>query len=190
MKKIKRNLLVAVVFMLGTLNNYANVEKISKNIKVVFENVEKGHALTIKDHAGTVIYNENIYRNGLLVKFFDFSSLQNGSYTIEVEKEYEILIKEVEVKNTLVTLKKDSEKIIFRPVILNKEDRVFISRINFDKSPLHVTVYYKNDIIVDETISSEEKVLEKTYHLDKAVKGDYIVIVSNKDTGSIKEFSF
>jgi len=190
MKKIKRNLLLAVVFMLGTLNNYANVEKISKNIKVVFENVEKGHALTIKDHVGTVIYNEDIYKNGILVKVFDFSSLENGSYSIEVEKEFEILVKEVEVKNQQVILKKDSEKVIFRPVIKNKEDRVFISRINFDKSPLNVTVYYKDYVIVEETISSEDRIIEKTYHLDQALKGEYRVVVSNKATSSIKEFTF
>jgi len=193
MKKIKRNLLVAVVLMLGTFTNYANVEGISnkiKAVKVIFENVEKGHELTVKNHAGIVIYNEDINQNGELIKFFDFSHLNNGVYTIEVEKEYEILIKEFEVKNTLVSFHKEAEKTLFRPVILTKKDRIFISRINFDKSPLNVAIYYNDEIIVEETISSEDKVLEKCYHLDLTVKGNYRAIVSNTITNSIKEFTF
>lgn len=192
MKKVNKNLLVAVALMLGTLINYANVESISKNTststKVIFENVEKGHALVIKDHSGTVIYNENISKNGKLIKFYDFSHLDNGDYSIEVEKEYELLIKEFNVKNGVTTLK--SEEVIFRPVILTKKDRVFISRINFDKSPLNVTVYYKGYVILEETISSEDKVLEKTYHLDQALKGDYTVTVSSKNSSSRKEFNY
>ena len=52
MKTIKRKLVV-VVFMLGTVFNYANNTKEvsrlieTKNVKVEFKNVKKGHTLTI-----------------------------------------------------------------------------------------------------------------------------------------------
>ena len=190
MKKFKNNLLVAIALMLGTLTNYANVEKISKNIRVVFENVEKNHALTIKDQEGVVLYNENIHENGMLVKFFDFSTLNDGIYTIEVEKEHEIIIKEVDIKDNVVTLNKAAEKVLYRPSIEIKEDRVFVSRINTDKSPLHVTVYYKDHEIAEETVASEKEVVTKVYHLDEALRGNYSIVVSSKETSYSKEFSF
>ena len=54
MKTIKRRVLV-VVFMLGTLFNYANNEKEfnktidAKKVKVVFKDVKKGQLLSVKD---------------------------------------------------------------------------------------------------------------------------------------------
>ena len=191
MKTVKRNLLVALVLMLGTLNNYASVEnKISKATKIVFENVEEGHPLKIKDDEGVVVYNENIFKSGKLIKFFDFSNLEDGDYTIEVEKEFEIAVKTVKVEEGEATIDKETATVLFRPVVVNKKDKVLISRINFDKSPLHVVIYYNDYVIVEETVSSDEKIIEKVYQLDSALKGEYKVVVSGRETASFKKFDF
>ena len=65
MKTIKRNLVIAVAFILGTFANFANIDSASistKKVKVVFENVEKGHSLTIKDIEGIIYHQEKYYK--------------------------------------------------------------------------------------------------------------------------------
>ena len=97
MIKIKTRVLV-VVFMLGTLVNYANDKDVNnvihaKKTKVVFKGAKKGHQLKIKDSNGILLHVENVNIEGNLIKFFDFSKLQDGDYTLELEKDFEIIIK-------------------------------------------------------------------------------------------------
>jgi len=192
MKTIKINLLVAVVFMLGTLSNYANVEialKNTKAVKVVFENVEKNHSLTITDKEGVILHRENISKNGHLEKLFDLSSLKDGQYKIEVDKNFEVLIKNFTIKNKAVILDENTGKIVFKPIIKNKDNNVLISRINFDKKPLHISIYYKDMLILEETIKSDKTLLNKVYQLDETKKGNYTIIVTGNSKSTVEEFS-
>ena len=98
MKTIQTKVLI-VVFMLGSFVNYANNDldfnKIinAKKVKVAFKNVKKGHQLTLKNEKGVKLHSETVSITGLLTKVFDLSSLKNGIYTIELNKDYEIIVK-------------------------------------------------------------------------------------------------
>ena len=94
MKTIKRKVLV-VVLMLGTLLNYANNTELenelnTKIVKVVFKGAKKGNQLKIKDDKGEILHTEYVNKQGNLIKLFDFSKLEDGSYTLELEKDFEI----------------------------------------------------------------------------------------------------
>jgi hypothetical protein len=192
MKTIKRKVLV-VVFMLVTLFNYANNDNDfnntinAKKVKVAFKNVKKGHLLTIKDENGTQLHSETISRTGLLTKVFDLSSLGNGKYTVELNKDYEIIVKTLEVKNNKVIFNKDSKKIIFKPVIRNEENILMISKIAFDKKPMKVNLYFNGKAIYSETEKNEE-ILNRVYKFDKEVKGDYRVIIYNNNRRYVHDF--
>ena len=192
MKTIKRRVLV-VVFMLGTLFNYANNEKEfnktidAKKVKVVFKDVKKGQLLSVKDKNGFQLYSETVSSQGELIKFFDLSTLNNGVYTIELNKEFKIVIKSLLIKDNNVSFIKDSEKIIFKPVIRNKENLVLISKVNFDKKPLKITLFYNDEVIYSETLKGE-LMLKRVYRLDKELRGNYTVIVYCDDESYSNEF--
>ncbi len=203
MKTFSKRVLVVVVFMLGTLFNYASdvvSEDIigTKKVKVVFENVEKGQLLTVKDYRGHVLHEEYISVKGNLVKVFDFSHLKEGYYKIEVDKKSEILIKPFQLKLNKVTFKEDIKKEVkkpvkkkfFKPVVkINEENVIMVSRINFDKKPIRVSIYYKGDVILHEKVRSEEAVNSKTYKLNEEQKGDYKVVVQNNGESFVSKFS-
>jgi hypothetical protein len=192
MKTIKRKVLV-VVFMLGTLFNYANNENDFNNainankVKVVFENVKKGQQLTVNDENGLQLHSETISKEGELTKYFDFSPLNNGLYTVELNKEFVIVVKSIEIKNKKVIFIKESEKVIFKPIIRNIENLVLISKLDFDKKPLKIALYFNGEVIFSETIKGEEH-LKRAYRLDNEIKGDYKVIVYSDDVSYTKEF--
>jgi hypothetical protein len=192
MKTIKRRVLV-VVFMLGTLFNYANNEKEfnktidAKKVKVVFKDVKKGQLLSVKDKNGFQLHSETVSSQGELIKFFDLSPLNNGVYTIELHKEFKIVIKSLLIKDNNVSFIKDSEKIIFKPVIRNKENLVLISKVNFDKKPVKITLFYNDEVIYSETLK-DELMLKRVYRLDKELRGNYIVIVYCDDESYSNEF--
>lgn len=192
MKTIKRRVLV-VVFMLGTLFNYANNEKEfnktidAKKVKVVFKDVKKGQLLSVKDKNGFQLHSETVSSQGELIKFFDLSTLNNGVYTIELNKEFKIVIKSLLIKDNNVSFIKDSEKIIFKPVIRNKENLVLISKVNFDKKPVKITLFYNDEVIYSETLK-DELMLKRVYRLDKELRGNYTVIVYCDDESYSNEF--
>tara|TARA_R110001592_G_scaffold78428_2_gene235262 strand:- start:3191 stop:3775 length:585 start_codon:yes stop_codon:yes gene_type:complete len=192
MKTIKRRVLV-VVFMLGTLFNYANNEKEfnktvdAKKVKVVFKDVKKGQLLSVKDKNGFQLHSETVSSQGELTKFFDLSSLNNGVYTIELNKEFEVIIKSLLVNDNNVSFIKGSEKIIFKPVIRNIENLVLVSKMNFDKKPVKIALFYNDEIIYSETLKGE-LMLKRVYRLDKELKGDYKVIVYCDDESYSNEF--
>ncbi|WP_298779142.1 hypothetical protein [uncultured Polaribacter sp.] len=184
MKAIKRKVLV-VIFMLGTLINYANNETEftnvnAKKVRVVFNNVNKGQTLTIKDKFGFVLHKETVTKKGYLTKVFDLSSLNNGTYEIELQKDFEIVVKPFTVVNKNVIFNKELEKTIFKPIVRNNKNVLMISRVSFDKEPIKVELFYNDNSIYTETVNSKN-ITNRTYKLDKKLKGNYKVIISTNN---------
>ena len=173
MKTIKRNVL-AVVLMFGTLVNYANNTEFSNilnanKVRVEFKDAKKGHQLKIKDANGVTLHSENVIRKGDLIKTFDFSQLNNGNYTLELNKDFQIIVKSIKIEDGKVFLNDISNKVIYKPVIRNEKNRLMISKISFDKKPLQVDLYYNNEIIYSETVNGND-VLNRVYKLIRRSK--------------------
>ena len=197
--KTNKKLVLVVVFMLGTLFNYANNDKDfnrivnAKKVRVAFKNVKKGNQLTIKDQKGTQLHSQIVFKEGNLNTLFDLSSLKDGKYTVELNKDYEVIVKTLEVKNSKVIFSKNSRKVIFKPVIRNKENVLMISRISFDKKPMKIDLYFEDVIIYSETVNYSETVktdasLNRVYNFKEKQAGNYKVIVNNNDRSYIHNF--
>jgi hypothetical protein len=192
MKTMKTKVL-AVAFILGAFVNYANSTNLNnvlnaKKVTIEFNDVKKGHLLTIKDKDGTILHSENVIKEGRLVKIFDFSKLENGVYSLELNKDFEIIVKTLEVKNNKVLFNENSKKVVFKPVIRNKKNILMISQIAFDKKPIKVVLFFDDEIIYSETIKSEV-ILNRVYKLDKEIKGNYKVIVYSNNKSYIQDFT-
>tara|TARA_B100000795_G_scaffold209744_1_gene163313 strand:+ start:5538 stop:6113 length:576 start_codon:yes stop_codon:yes gene_type:complete len=188
---IKTKVLV-VAFLLGAFVNYANNTDLNnvlnaEKVTIEFNDVKEGHILTIKDNYGTILYSENVITKGKLVKNFDFSKLKNGNYSFELNKDFEIIVKTLEVKNKKVIFNEGSKKVIFKPVIRNKKNILMISQIAFDKKPTKVVLFFDDEIIYSETIKGEV-ILNRVYKLDKEVKGNYKVIIYNNNRSYVHDF--
>lgn len=193
MKTINKKVLLAI-FILGTFISHANNSDFkniadAKKVTVVFNNAKKGHQLSMKDAQGVVLHSEKVSEQGNLVKTFDFSNLKNGTYTLELDKDFEIVIKVLEVKNKTIIFNEDANKIIFKPFIRTEENLVLISSTTFDKKPLEINIYHNDEIIYSETATSDS-ILNRIYRLNKEIKGDYKVIVRNNQRVYKNEFKY
>ena len=188
---IKTILLVTLMF--GTLLGYANEDTKSTNtvavkrVKVEYKAVKKGQALTIKNENGLTIYKQFIKASGNFSKTFDLTNLNDGLFTTELEKDFEIEVQKIEVKDGFVTFLKEENETIFKPVIRTNGDLILISKITFNEKPLNVTLYYNNKVIASEDIEGKD-VLNRIYKLSNKEKGAYKVVVYSDDRMYTKDF--
>jgi len=184
-KKMKKQI-ITIALLINSLIGYSNAEinnylvDNSKKVTVEFRNVKKGHLLSIKDNKGVTIYSEVISENGHLAKILDVNYLEQGTYYVELDKDFEIVIKPFKIKENIVIFEENEEKTIFKPVIRNQENMIFISKIALDNEPMQVVIYYNDEVIFSETIQTET-ILNRIYRLEKEIKGNYKVVFYNNN---------
>ena len=90
------------------------------------------------------------------------------------------MIKPFKIKENIVIFEENEEKTIFKPVIRNQENMIFISKIALDNEPMQVVIYYNDEVIFSETIQTET-ILNRIYRLEKEIKGNYKVVFYNNN---------
>lgn len=195
MKKTIKNFAV-VALMFGTLVSYANNKTnttettVGKNIvKVEFKNVKEGHILNIKNDNGEVVYKKEVEKSGTFSKIFNLSALENGNYSAELVKDFEIEIKNFEVKNGLVTFFDSNSEKIFKPVIRSEGNLIYVSKIEFNNKPLEVDIYYNDEIVLSETLKGNgNEILKRAYKLSDSKSGDYTIVINSNNRYYTKRF--
>ena len=89
------------------------------------------------------------------------------------------------LKNEIKTVTPKEENKVSKPFVRSEENRIYITSLSLDKSPLKVEIYYESsetsfdDKIFSETI--ENKIdIQRIYRLDKSKKGTYTIILTTK----------
>ena len=106
----------------------------------------------------------------------------------ELEKDFEIVLKKLEVKNGSVKFLENENTKVFKPVIRKEDDLVLISKIAFNNQPVKVTLYYENDIVLSETLNGKDDLIKRVYKLSKSYRGDYKVIINTDNRSYTKNF--
>ncbi len=182
MKKTIRKSLV-VIFMFGTLFNYANKNGTLLNK----ENDYKGKTLIIKDENQQMVYHLKIKNSGNASDIINSTLFEDGIFTAEIDKGFEIKIKTFKVVNGKVSYLTNREKTIFKPVVKKFNNLISISKLAFDKEPLKISLYYNHKKIFNETLKGQD-IIERVYHLSKNKKGKYKVVIINNGRKYIENF--
>ncbi|MDO7172243.1 hypothetical protein [Mariniflexile sp. AS56] len=194
----KKGFLMVTLF--ATLLSFANekaffsIENDAKRTSLTLNNVKQGNLLSIKDINGIVLYKELILQSGIYTKGFDLTSLPNGGYIFELDKDVEIQTIPFTVLSDTVTFKKDMENTIFKPVTRIKGDIVYVSRLSLSKAPMDIAIYFTGsesisstpELIYSEKITNTEN-LSRIYRLSGKQKGDYKLIFKTEGREFTKE---
>lgn len=190
MKKTIKHSLV-VMAMLGVITSYANFTptvSLNENVKTTIlklDNVREGHRLLIKSKSGTILYRESISKTGGYQKEFDLTSLPDGNYFFELEKDVEIQIIPFTVSSNTVVFSKEHKVTIFKPMIRTVGNKLLVSKLTLDLKPMTLEIYYDNpnsstyERIYSETIENT-KIIERIIALDKNLPGTYKVVTKSE----------
>jgi hypothetical protein len=150
---------------------------------ITLNNVKVGNLLSIKDFNGTTLYTESIKTSGMYRKGFDLTSLPNGDYFFEVEKDLEIKTIPFMVSRKKVFF--GDETTTFKPYIKQKGDVIYISKFAPNLEALTISIYADNnsgyELLYTDRIKGLQSI-EKAYKLNK---GNYKIVFSSDN----KEFT-
>lgn len=171
---IKKLLILAVMF--GTFSSYTNNVLVDYNIT---NNEKNNISVVIKDASGTVVYLNTANYKGDAKALFDYSQLENGLYALEIDTKFQIKITPFEVRDYLVEFLDEESQIIYKPVFKKEDANIYISKVGLDNSEMKVELYYENDLIHSEIVSSEKPIIKRAYKLDRSEKGDYAAVMTS-----------
>ncbi len=193
MKTAIKKSLVLVALLTAVTVSYGN--EISGNINkgkgittnVSFKDVKKGSVLFIKDMDGLVLYKESIKENGKYAKGFDLTSLPNGNYYFELNKDVEIEVVPFTVVASLVTFDKTANARIFKPVVYVNNKKVHVSKMSLENEVLEIKILSEsNEVLYAENIEKNGVAFGKIYDFSSSKKGTYTIIIKTKERRFVK----
>lgn len=174
-----------MVTMFATLLSFANetsfysIAKDAKKTSLTLNNVKEGNKLSIKDASGVVLYKELIQKTGIYTKGFDLTSLPDGEYVFELDKDLEINTIPFTVKANDVNVNKSAETTVFKPFVNQKNNLVFISKLATNLESMHISIYEitnnNYELIHSEKVGGTNTI-ERVYNLGK---GDYKIAITS-----------
>lgn len=174
-----------MVTMFATLLSFANetsfytIKNEAKTTSLTLSNVKKGNLLSIKDTHGITLYKELIKESGIYTKGFDLTSLPDGDYVFELDKDVEISSIPFSVASNIVSVSKNLEKTIYKPITVLKDDMVYITKLSLNEAPLEVEVFFTDsnnyELVYSEKIENTINI-EKAFKLTGLEKGSYKIV--------------
>lgn len=187
-----------MVTMFVTLLSFANepsffsITNDANRTSLTFYNVKEGNLLSIKDNNGIVLYKELIQKKGVYTKGFDLTSLPDGLYIFELDKDLEINSIPFSVTSSDVVFNKKEEKVIYKPYTRVKGNLVYITKLALNMEPLEVDIYfthpsspYYSELIFSEKIENT-KSIQKVFKLSDLNKGKYKIVYHFENREVIK----
>ena len=182
-KHSKKGILIVTLF--ATLLSFANeasfykIKNDTKRTSLTLSNVKEGNLLSIKDANGVILYKESIQSTGTYRKGFDLTTLPDGGYFFEIDKDLEIETIPFTVNANKVVFNKEEGVTIFKPYVRQKEDIVYITKLNLNLERVKINIYgnYNGDFqLIHSDKIENTKIINKIY---KFKKGSYKIVLNS-----------
>lgn len=194
MKTINVNKILATMLLM-LLVSYASAndpilrvageKKLVMNIDIVTKNTE----LAIKDVNGFTLYTETIVKSDdKYIKIFDLSKLPNGSYEVVVEDSLKLSTFSFNIINNRIPMAKLEKTENYKPIFVEKGNKVYVSKYNPGNLPLNITISDSNNDVVYEEALEGKMELVRVINFSET-KGDYNIAIQSDGKTFTQEIS-
>jgi hypothetical protein len=153
----------------------------NKTIVLKLVDISENTNLAIKDLNGYVFYSESIQKaSDSFSKSFDLTTLPNGDYKIEVEGSVKITTYPISIENNKIVTTNVQKTETFKPSLVERGDKVYVSKFNPENNPLEVSIYNeRGELVYEETLEGQLE-LGRIYNFSKA-QGTYTLAMHTND---------
>lgn len=183
MKKVIRKLMMAILF-LAALKSMANDGldiKINEDqsLTVEVEKTENGAMLSLLDQDGEIVFRDMFNEQKSYSKIFDFNKLENGVYTLVLDKEFSVSTSKIRKDEENLILIKDAYTLSFKPLFKEEGEKIYLYLANPEENRVDIKIFDKFGVPVGE-IKCDDLVVKRTLDFSKVSSGSYIVKIKTK----------
>ncbi|MDO7172244.1 hypothetical protein [Mariniflexile sp. AS56] len=179
----KKGFLIVTLFtsLLSFANeaSFTSIKDDAKKTALTLTDVKAGNKLSIKDANGIVLYSEQIEKAGIYTKGFDFTSLPDGDYVFELDKDIEIKTIPFTISFKSIVVNKEKETTSYKPYIVQKNNLLYITKLSPNSEAVKISVYSnannEYELLHAESIT-DVQAIERVYKLEK---GSYKIVISS-----------
>lgn len=178
MKTTFKKITLGAMIVLFALSNAVAFEdsikvKEEKSLDLVLTDVSKTTQITFKDKRNNILFEQSINEGEDYAKTFNLELLADGEYSVEIENDLKIKKLIVEVKDDKVYTNSSASNEVFKPVVTEKGEAVYVTQFSPDQSPLYVAIYNSRNELVHEEFLSGKMDLGKKFDFSNTLKGGY-----------------
>ena len=152
-----------------------------EDVTMNFGYMNTNNLVLIKDQNGYLIYQYNVEQSGNFSKSYDLSTLPDGHYYFEIDKDTEVVIRRFTVTGGEVAFEADAAESHFKPTLYAKDKQIFISRLAPNKDGMLVRVYDKYNNLLHAEWLKDELYNNRIYDLSEINSDQYKVVFKAGD---------
>lgn len=186
-KDVKYTLFTALLAVSLAFAGNGDNEGKSKTLKFSAAQLHGFEKITVKDAYGVVLYAQTL--TAPKAKAFDFSKLEAGLYTVELDSEVKTVSYPLWLKEEEATLKLTEKTEVYKPFVQFEASILSLMAFNPEKQAIKVTIYNDDEqIIYTENLPVGNVELKRAYKI-KDYKGGSLRVAVEKDN-QVYSFGF
>ncbi|MBQ0735443.1 PPC domain-containing protein [Aquimarina celericrescens] len=160
----------------------------SSTINVSLSNISNGQKLYLKNYSGKILFDITLDAMPTYRKYFNLNTVKDGIYFVETETEFDIKVTPVVKNSKGISLINKSVITVFKPKALVEGNIVRVMLTRSEKSPLHVSIYDQEGVMLfSENVKEDKLIFERAYNFSDVPSGKYIIYFDLKDRKFTKE---
>lgn len=183
MKNVFRNSVTCfAMFLLTVATALANdpsfkiEKKDNKIISLTVKNAASPVGVSFRDAEGILLHSEkyNFHKKG--IRYYNLREVAAGTYYLEIETDVKIKKYIITVDSVTATIKEESEKVLYKPIMVVKNDHIMITKCNLSKSDLKIKMYDQgNNCIYSEVVdaATDNLSIGRKLNVSELEEGEY-----------------
>lgn len=191
MKNVFRNSVTCfAMFVLTVATALANDPsfKIAKTdnkiISLTVKDASSPVSVSFRDAAGVLLHSEkyNFHKKG--IRYYNLKEIAVGTYYLEVETDVKVEKYIITVDSDAATIHEDEEKVLYKPILVLKNDHITITKFNVSKSDLKIKLYDEYDnCLYSEVVdaATENFTIGRKLNISELEEGKYIFYLTTEE---------
>ena len=156
----------------------------NKIISLTVKDAASPVGISFRDAEGVLLHSEkyNFKKKG--IRYYNLKEVATGTYYLEIETDVKVEKYIISVDSDAATIREDAEKVLYKPILVLKNEHIMITKCNLSKSDLKIKLYDKNDnCLYSEVVdaSTDNLTIGRKLNISELEEGRYTFFLTTEE---------